>query len=122
MTPESTTELSSYTSDELRELYKRNPKRFDELAADAINQACIGSTPKNALKRRQLQWTIDAQLRKAKTPLGRMQIMENIFYSRVFGDDGELAHLIDNCRELFHAACGTERAPSKKPVLSLVKK
>ena len=33
-----------------------------------------------------MQWSINAQLKKAKTPLARMHLMENIFYSQVFGE------------------------------------
>jgi len=122
MNPELRTEFSRYTPDEMRELYKKNPEQFDELAADAINQACIGRTPEKTIKRQQMQWMIDTQLRKAKTPLGRMHVMENIFYSRVFGEDGELAHLTENCIGLIRVASGTEKVPTKKPLLSLVKK
>jgi uncharacterized protein DUF3135 len=114
-------EFSHYTPDELRELYKIDPGQFEELAAEAINQACMGSTPAETIKLRQLQWRIDAHLQTAKTPLERMQIMENIFYDQVFGDDGELAHLVDNCVELARAI-GAENVPARKPVLYLVKR
>lgn len=122
MNSESKTEFSRYTPGELSELYEKNPNHFAELAADAISQACIGRTPEQTLKHRQMQWTIDAQLRKAKTPRERMQIMENIFYGHVFGDDGELAHLMYNCMELLRATIGTDQVPAKKPALYLVKR
>jgi len=122
MNPESKTEFSRYTPDELSELYKKNPNHFDEIAADAIRQACIGKTPEQTLRYRQMQWTIDAQLRKARTPLERMQIMENIFYSHVFGDHGQLAKLMHGFRELLRVVSGTDQAPTKKPVLFLVKR
>lgn len=117
----SLTNFSHCTPDELSELYKINPGRFDELAAAAIEQACIGKTPEQTIKLRQMQWTIDGQLRKAKTPLQRMQIMENIFYSRVYGDDGELARLMCSCMELVHLVGWIDQVPAKKPALSLVK-
>lgn len=120
MNTRSKTEFSRYTPDELRELYKKNPHHFDEIAVEAISQACIGMTPDQTIKRRQLQWTIDAQLQKAKTPLERMQVMENIFYGRVFGDEGELAHLVYSCQELLHQFRGNDRVPTKKPALYLV--
>ena len=72
MNTKAKTEFSRYTPDELRELYKKNPHHFDEIAVEAISQACIGRTPELTLKRRQQQWIIDAQLRKGKTPLERM--------------------------------------------------
>ena len=115
------TEFSRYTPDELRELYKKNPHHFDEIADEAISQACIGMTPEQTIKRRQLQWTIDAQLQKAKTPLERMQIMENIFYGRVFGAEGELAHLEYSCQELLRLFRWADQVPIKKPALYLVK-
>jgi hypothetical protein len=134
MNTKSKTEFSSYTPEQLVELYKRDPEHFEEIASEAISQACIGKTPEQTLRQRQLQWTIDAQLRKAKTPLERMQVMENIFYSRVFGANGELAQLADSCKELIHAVSGTEggaeggtevgieETPIRKPALYLVKK
>ena len=123
MNPDSVkTGFNSYTPEELSELYKSNPNLFDELADDAIRQACKGRTPEQTVRNRQRQWTIDAQLRKAKTPLGRMQIMENIFYNQVFGDNGELVHLMYSCTELLTATVGMDRIPSRKPALYLVKK
>lgn len=114
--------FTSYTPTELKELYEKEPNFFTELADDAIRQACIGRTPEQTLKLRQLQWTIDGQLRKAKTPLGRMQIMENIFYSQVFGDDGHLAKLCFAYAELFRAINGADHVPSKKPGTCSLKK
>jgi hypothetical protein len=137
MIPESKkTEFSSYTAEQLSELYKRDPDHFEEIAEAALSQACIGRTPAQTLKRRQMQWIIDTQLRKAKTPLERMHIMEGIFYGRVYSADGELAHLMDSCKELIQALGGTssgstertvyaeQREPARitKPALYLVRK
>jgi hypothetical protein len=126
MNPVHKSEFSSYTPDELRELYKKDPKHFEELAEDAIDQACTGRNPEQSIKRRQMQWVISARLRKASTPLGRLQIMENIFYGAVFGAEGELAQLMNRCTELVYLATGTvaatSKSPSEKPALHLVKK
>jgi hypothetical protein len=128
------TEFSGYTAEQLSELYKRDPDHFEEIAADALSQACIGRTPAQTLKRRQMQWIIDTQLRKAKTPLERMHLMEGIFYGRVYGADGELAHLMESCKELIQTLGGTgsdstggagyaqQVEPIKKPALYLVRK
>lgn len=121
--PESVTEskaLTRYSPDELRDLYKKDPKRFDELANDALSQACIGRTPEQTLKFRQMQWSIDAQLRKAKTPVARMQVMENIFYSQVFGEHGELAHLMEECTQLIRIAVGAKEVVGNEQVLEQV--
>ena len=122
MSPESGKKFNHYTPDELRELYKINPDFFDELADDAIEQACIGSTPAKTLKRRQIQWTIDAQLRKAKTAFGRMQIMEQIFYNKVYGIDGQLSQLMSSCTELIRSVSGADQVSGEKSGLCLVKK
>ncbi len=121
MIPESKTGLKSYTPNERRELYKTNPELFDRLAAEAINQACIGETPEETLKLQQMQLTIDALLSKANTQPERMKMMENIFYSHVFGSNGNLAHLVDSCLELAHTASDTEKVPTGKPALFLVR-
>lgn len=121
------TELDHYQPDELSDLYKNDPKHFDELAEEALSKACIGKTPEHTLKLRRLQWIIDTQLRKASTPAARLQVMERIFYGKVFGADGELAQLMDSCKELLRATGyvtvqpRTEQAPVRKPRLYLVK-
>ncbi len=122
MIPESKTGLNRCTPDEMRELYKTNPELFDKLAAEAINQACIGGTPEGTLKLRQMQWVIDAQLRKAKSPLERMRTMENIFYGHVFGSDGNLTRIVNTFLKLAHTVSAAEKVPPGKPTLSLVKR
>ncbi len=122
MNPELKPELRRYTLDGMIELYKINPKYFDELAAKAIHQACIGRTPEKTIKLQQMQWTIEAQLRKSKTLLGRMQMMENIFYNRVFDWNGNLAQIMDNFLKLIRTVYGSEQVPTNKPLLSLAKK
>ena len=122
MAADSKAKFTSYKPAELRELYQKNPVLFTELADDAISQACIGKTQQGTLKLQQLQWTIAGQLRKAKTPLRRMQIMENIFYAEVFGDDGQLVQLRSACIELVRAITGTDQASNKKSGTRLVKK
>lgn len=100
MDTEAPAEFDRLTPDELSELFKNDPALFDELAAAALSRACIGHTEEESLLLRQIQWFIDGQLRKGKTPLQRMNIMENIFYSRIYGDDGELAHLAHSWNDL----------------------
>jgi hypothetical protein len=114
--------LSDYTPDELMELYETNPNLFDELADDAIEEACIGSTPEQTLKGRQMQWTIDAHLRKGKTPLERMQIMEGIFYGQVYGEGGQLDQLMSSCKEFIGAVTGADHISDKKYKIHLLKK
>ena len=83
-----TREFSSYSPAELRELYETNPTDFHEQAADAIRQACIGKTETQTLRLRQMQWVIDGQLLKGKTPLQKLHDMERIFYDQLYGSDG----------------------------------
>jgi hypothetical protein len=119
---ESKTEFSRYTADELSELYEKDPKHFDEIAAEALDDACSGLPEDLTVKLKQMQWTIDGKLRKAKSPLERLQIMQEIFYDYVFGADGELAHLRFSCQELRLAIKGTEEVVPAKPALYLVKR
>jgi hypothetical protein len=122
MIPDAKTDFRQYTPDELRELYRTDPGLFDKLAAEAIKKACIGGTPEETLRLQQMQWTIDALLRRAKTQLERMVIMEGIFYSHVFGSHGNLAHIVDAFLELAHTAGKIEEVPTGKPALFLVKR
>jgi len=107
-------DFSSYTPDELRKLYEEDPAHFNELADKAKRKACMARTPEKSLKLQQMQWTIDMQLRKAKTPLGRMNIMEEIFYSKVYGAKGELEQLISSCNSLVRAITGADRQVDRK--------
>ena len=115
-------EFSSYTPDELRSLYKEDPTRFDELAEEAKRKACTAGSPEKTLRLKQMQWTIDMQLRKAKTALGRMNIMEGIFYGRVYGAGGELEKLISNCNRLVRVITGTDRLVGRQAEAGTVRK
>jgi len=122
MDSESKLGLSSYTPTELIELYRKNPDLFDEMAADAIRQACLGGTPEQTLKLRQMQWTIDAKLQKGKTPLERLRIMENIFYDQVYSDKGQLYKLIAGWAEVLGAINPRRPVSGKKSHMRLLKK
>ncbi|GAB7025310.1 DUF3135 domain-containing protein [Geotalea toluenoxydans] len=122
MDSESKLGFSSYTPTELVELYRKNPDLFDEMAAGAIRQACIGGTPEQTLKLRQMQWTIDAKLQKGKTPLERMHIMENIFYDQVYSDKGQLYKLIAGWAEVLGAINLRWPVSRKKSHMRLLKK
>lgn len=114
MDTDSLAKFKRFQPDEMMELYKNDPVLFDELAAELISQACIGKTEQDSLRLRQIQWTIDGQLRKGKTPLQRMQIMENIFYSRIYGEDGELARLTQCWNDLIQNLMPLEKKPANK--------
>ena len=98
--------LSDLSPTEMRQLYEKDPDLFAELAKDAIRQACIGRVPEQTLKLRQMQWVIEAQLRKGTTPLQKMQIMENIFYGQLYGDNGYLDKLATACAKFLQHTMG----------------
>lgn len=100
MIPGHKTELERYTPDERRELYQRDPERFERLAAEAISEACISETPEESLKLRQMQGTLDEQLQKGEPGLQRLQIMEQIFYGSVF----DLTHLMESLAKVIPPA------------------
>ncbi|QWV92144.1 DUF3135 domain-containing protein [Geomonas oryzisoli] len=96
-------EFTAYTPDELRELYQENPALFDQLADQALKNACRARTPEKTLKLQQMQWSMTMQMRRASSNLGRMHIMENIFYTQVYGKNGQLEQLVDSCNTLLRA-------------------
>lgn len=114
--------LVAYTPTEMRELYKKDPELFDALAADAIRHACTGRTAEQTLKLKQMQWLIDAQLHKAKTPLERMHLMENIFYEQIYSSDGHLAKLISSWTDFVRLINGSDRAARNRAKIRLLKK
>lgn len=115
-------EFDSYTPDELRSLYKEDPARFNELADKAKRKACMARSPEMSLKLQQMQWTIDMQLRRAKTQLSRMNMMEEIFYSQVYGAKGQLEKLIASCDSLVRTITGTDRLIDRKPEAGKLRK
>lgn len=115
------TDFSSLTPTEMRELYLHDPDRFDALAAEAIRQACSGKTSEQTLKLRRMQWNIEGQLRKGKTPLQKMQIMGNLFYDQVFSGDGHLNKLMASWSE-FARTCETDSVAGSTPRLRLVRR
>lgn len=116
-------ELTRYSPDEMIALYKHDPALFDELAAEALQKMCIGSSPEETLRKQRMQWSIDMRLRKGKTPLERMRIMETIFYGEIFGTDGHMAHLVSHWRDLLQRVHTTAQIPEiPKQKLRLLKR
>ncbi|MBJ6725561.1 DUF3135 domain-containing protein [Geomesophilobacter sediminis] len=113
-------EFDSYSPDELSELYRTDPRRFRELADEAIDQACVGRTDAESIKLRQMQWRVEGLLRKGKSPLERLRIMEGIFYSEVFGDEGDLSQLVYNWEKVMRMFEGAPK-PAKRACLYAVK-
>lgn len=88
------------SSDEREQLFKKNPALFEELARVALEKACSSQDPERSVALRQMQWNINKELRKSKTPLGKLMIMQNIFYARVFGSDGCLLQIVANATKV----------------------
>ena len=107
-------EFTAYTPGELRELYKSDPALFDELAGEALKKACVARTPDKSLQLQRMQWSIGMQLRRASSNLGRMHIMENIFYSEVYGEDGQLEKLVQTCNSLMRILGRKDRIEREK--------
>lgn len=115
-------EFSDFSPDELSTMYREDPDRFNELAEEAKRKACAAKNPDKSLRLQQMQWSIDMQLRKGKTPLSRMHIMEGIFYSRVYGANGQLGKLMESCKSLVRTISGTDRLPDRKEEMGKIRK
>ena len=112
-------EFFSCTPDELRELYETDPAGFRELADAAIRDACIGRTEAQTLNLRQMQWVIEGQLRKQKTPQQKLQEMQRIFYDRLYGSDGLIFRLNSACTRLSEVFRGRAAQPTPANVKPL---
>lgn len=88
------------SSNEREQLFKKDPALFEELARAALEEVCNSQDPERTVTLRQMQWNIDKELRKSKTPLGKLMIMQNIFYARVFGSEGCLSQIIANATKV----------------------
>ena len=69
-----------------------------------------------------MQWVIEGQLLKGKTPLQKLHDMESIFYDQVYGSDGFIFKLNSAYVSLARALKGADYTACNKPVMKLVKK
>lgn len=99
--------------DELRRFFEEDPALFRKLSREAIEAACVGKNERQTIRLQRMQWVIDGSLRKGKTPLQKLQIMEEIFYGRVYGEDGLLAQLKERFADVRVRLKGSEGAPAK---------
>lgn len=99
--------------DELQRFYEEDPVLFRKLSREAIEAACVGKNDQQTIRLQRMQWVIDGSLRKGKTPLQKLQIMEEIFYGRVYGDDGLLAQLKERFADVRVHLRGSGDAPAK---------
>ena len=114
-----------YTSEDWAALYQRDKKEFEKRRREAIEAAIASASEDTQPRLRAAQWKIDKALRGSKTPLGRMQIMQGIFYSTVYSPGGLLEQLNSSCNQ-FLAAWQTlgaqgEKNSKTKPALYVVK-
>lgn len=114
-----------YTGEDWAALYQRDKKEFEKRRREAIEAAIASASEKQQPELRATQWKIDKALRGSKTPLGRMQIMQEIFYSTVYGRDGLLKQLNSGCEQFLAAWQSLGRPEEKnsraKPALYVVK-
>ena len=99
--------------EQLRRMYEEDPVSFRRRAKEAIKAACVGKTPQQTLRLQRMQWVIDGSLRKGRTPLQRLQIMEEIFYGKVYGDDGLLMQLKGKFAEVAQHLTGSGDAGTR---------
>ncbi len=55
--------------DTLMELAEKDPAAFDQLKAEAVDDAILSAKESSQPRLRGLQWQVDVELRKAKTPM-----------------------------------------------------
>lgn len=55
--------------DTLMELAEKDPAAFDQLKAEAVEETISSASESNQHRLRGLQWQVDVELQKAKTPM-----------------------------------------------------
>lgn len=96
--------------DQWKKLYETDPKEFERKKREAIEE-CITSagSPEQQQKLRQLQWNIDAEVRKCKNPLEACIKLYSMLIEQVYKEGGFLDAL-----KMFGR-------PNTKPNLKIVK-
>lgn len=113
-----------FTPEEWTALYEKDPQLFERKRVEAIENMIAKAPSEKQEGLRVMQWQIDKRLHGSKTPLGRMQIMQTIFYDAVFLPGGLLAQLKYQCEQVVEAVRShrDDQHARPKPKLTIVSK
>lgn len=78
---------------EMAALYKQDQHQFNVKARQLIEQMIVSSHVNNQTKLRQLQWTIDAIVRKASCPLSSTIEISQMMWDKLFDWNEQLQQL-----------------------------
>ena len=97
--------------------YDENPEEFDRLASKLISDY-ISSQPKERQQRlRGIQFTIESELSKYPTPLGRMMKMWDIIIDEVYVSDDGLVEVLKRSADQLRGGTVEQEKVQKAKVL-----
>ncbi len=105
--------------DEMAALAQESPKDFEKMRQELIEQTINQATPSCQEKLRKLQWRIDMERKRAKTPLGACIRIYDMLLEMVYGEGG----FLDSIKMLERIAAdlkygrsvNLKKAPSQTP-------
>ncbi len=74
--------------DEWKELAEKNPAVFEKKRRDAIDRVVEQASGKHQKRLTRLQWRIDQERRRRKTPLGACIAISRMMFDSVYGEGG----------------------------------
>lgn len=76
--------------DEWKKLFETDPKEFERKRNEAIEKCITDAAQEHQMPLRQLQWTIDAEIRKCKNPLEACIKLNSMLIEQVYKEGGFL--------------------------------
>lgn len=75
--------MTNFDFDEWAELYRRDPELFEQRRKDLLEAAVSCARPELQPRLRGLQWQLDAERAKAKTPMGACVRMNQLMMRKL---------------------------------------
>ncbi len=100
--------------EEMATLARKDPDLFEEKRRQLIEQTIEGAAPENRLRLKQLQWRIDRERERAKTPLAAAIRLHDMLMEMVYGEGGFL-EAVETLRDLLKDI-QQGKAPRPKPL------
>lgn len=85
--------LQTMDFNEWLRLAQQDPEAFESIRLDMIDEVIQAAPEEQRVKLRCLQWRIDQERRRSRTPLGACIRLSHLMWDRVMGENGLLDHI-----------------------------
>jgi len=88
--------------EEMASLARKDPELFEKKRKELIQEALSQASPENRERLERLQWRIDRERERAKTPLGACIRLYDMLMEMVYGEGGFL-EAVETLRDILEA-------------------